>query len=54
MICYRDRTYCDYNECKKFSKCDRALTVGVLDKAKSINLPVCKFIDKPKCFKKKR
>lgn len=62
MFCYRDRTFCKFNKCIKFSnkKCTRAFTKQRQEKAESWwtsgggsidEMPVCFFVDKPKCFK---
>ena len=56
MICYKDMTFCTfYDECEKGETCDRALTDGVKEGAEdwygSKGAPICRYLDKPKCFK---
>lgn len=58
MLCYRDRTYCNFScNCKHESTCNRALTADVLAAAKkwwgSNDAPICMYVDKPKCFEEK-
>lgn len=51
---YLDKTFCSfYKECKKGKECDRALTPEIVGKANRWmeDAPICKFVDKPKCFK---
>lgn len=55
MMCYRDRTFCQfYEECKVGDTCDRRLDDSVKDGAKkwwgSDDPPICTFVDKPICF----
>lgn len=59
MLCYRDITFCDFEDCDKFNKCERAFTDEVSIAAgnwwkshggKSIEAPVCLFADRPECF----
>ena len=51
MLCYLDRTFCDYYViCKKGKDCPRALTRDVSIHAESCGLRICKFVDKPDCF----
>lgn len=54
MMCYRDRTWCSFTECKKASKCDRAFTESDRQKAKEWwggdDYPVCFFSEKPDCY----
>ena len=52
MICYKDMTFCEYTECIKFKECPRALTQQIGEEANSINLPISRFADKPKCYEK--
>ena len=52
MECYRDMTFCQfYADCKSGKNCFRALTPLIVDNAKAWDLPICKFTDKPDCFK---
>lgn len=58
MICYRDSTFCDFFEkCKKGNECPRALNKEVLDGAFAWwgkpGAPICKYVDRPKCFENK-
>lgn len=53
-MCYRDRTYCDFDMCANFQKCDRSLTKAVEKNAERIGLPICKFMDKPECYKNEK
>lgn len=51
MLCYRDKTYCTFwRKCKHGSNCHRKLDKGVAISAKKVNMPICRFIDKPDCF----
>lgn len=53
MLCYRDMTFCSYyKECKVGENCFRALTDEIL-RAELFDLPICKFAEKPNCFKEK-
>ena len=55
MMCYRDRTWCDYwTQCAKGDTCYRALTLELEEHAKEINLPVCYFNSKPECFEESK
>ena len=52
MLCYRDKTFCSfYQDCQHGNKCGDALTPEKIEDAKTINLPVCQYRDKPECFK---
>lgn len=54
MLCYKDMTFCKfYTECEKGAGCFRALTPDVRARAKSIDLPISQFVDKPECFEDK-
>lgn len=58
MMCYRDMTFCPYfKECKEGGLCSRALTDEVKENAKKWwgkeGAPICRFIEKPECFKEK-
>ena len=52
MMCYRDRTYCQFfDTCKDGEMCARALTERVRRDAEAFNLPLCTFIAPPKdCY----
>lgn len=58
MICYKDKTFCNfYKECKIGKNCARAFTDIVEEKAKIWSktytpdeMLVCFFVDKPDCF----
>ena len=55
MLCYKDKTFCGFQECRDFCKCDRALTKWVKKQAKAWmgeDAPICQFAEKPECFKK--
>jgi len=55
MMCYRDRTYCNFSNCKNFDseKCHRVLSE--IDNKRIIegSWLVCYYVDKPDCFKEK-
>lgn len=57
MMCYRDKTFCKYNECLNWDNCDRALTDEVQAGADKWwgekDAPVCLFAEHPECFKSK-
>lgn len=54
MMCYRDKTFCDFHtECQYGKECDRALTDEV--KAGAVawmgeNAPIARYTEKPSCF----
>ena len=54
-ICYRDRTFCEYTECKNYASCDRALTPQVQKDAEKWwggkDAPICTYAEEPVCFK---
>lgn len=51
MICYKDKTFCPFKECKNFGKnCDRSLTEKIKKQADKFGLPICQFTEKPSCF----
>lgn len=33
MMCYKDKTFCEYSNCYKFDRCDRAFTPEVNESA---------------------
>lgn len=47
---YRDRTFCDYVECKE-KDCIRRLTKRDEWQAEQMRLGICLFAEKPECFK---
>lgn len=50
MLCYRDMTFCKFNDCLDFPKCHRALTDQVREVAEADCLPICVFVDYPGCY----
>ena len=58
MMCYRDMTFCSYDDCKLFKKCDRALTDKVLEDAHkwwgTTDAPIAYYGEKPDCWEEKR
>ena len=51
MICYKDKTFCDYYGCKHFSECPRTYTDE--EENKNIhNLPVSLFAELPNCYER--
>ena len=54
MICYKDRTFCDFwKECANAKDCPVCLTEEVKRKAEAFGLPICHYSEKPECFKEK-
>lgn len=55
MMCYRDRTWCNFDKCKKYNveKCSRVLSE--IDNKRIIEggWQVCYYGDKPKCYEEK-
>ena len=55
MLCYKDKTWCVFKDCKKFNKCEDALTDKVkLDALKwwgKSNAPIAVYSEKPNCYK---
>lgn len=49
MLCYRDRIFCKFLECKRID-CDRRLTRAVRKAADNFGAPISQFIDKPDCY----
>ena len=54
MMCYKDRTFCNFYDCKNPS-CDIRWTQEHHEDAKKWwggkeNYPVCFFLEKPSCF----
>lgn len=63
MICYKDTTFCNFDECKNWTICPRAFTsekevaAGNWWKAGGgdpKDAPVCFYCDKPMCFEEKQ
>ena len=57
MLCYKDRTYCEFEDCKNFGPaCNRSLTKKVHQAAEkwwgNPNPPIAVFLDKPECYRK--
>ena len=54
MMCYKDMTFCPYDECANFNSCVRALTDLVQAKARawwgSTDAPICIYGEQPDCF----
>lgn len=50
MICYRDKTFCNFTDCKKFKKCPRALIDKDKESAEKMKLPICTFIIRPEYY----
>jgi hypothetical protein len=40
MMCYKDRTFCDREDCKKFNKCGSAATKAISDGAERAEMPL--------------
>lgn len=55
MMCYRDRTWCNFDKCKKYhpEKCSRVLSEYDNKRIEDGQLPVCFYGDKPKCYEEK-
>jgi hypothetical protein len=57
MLCYRDTTFCPFQECKKFDTCPSAYTTEVSTGAKQWmgeDAPVALYASEPECFEEKR
>lgn len=57
MMCYKDKTFCKFNDCKIWKKCDRAFTKTEQAAAQKWwgnkgEAPICVFSEKPNCYKK--
>ena len=51
MLCYKDRTYCNYGViCKNSLNCPRVLTDDIKKQAEDFGLPLCLYSDFPECF----
>lgn len=54
MMCYKDMTFCSYwTDCRDAEGCSRPLTKRIEQRAKEVNLPICRFKDKPDCWRRK-
>jgi len=57
MICFRDKTFCGFEDCAKWVTCPRAL--GVADKLAALlwwgkpDPPICVFAEHPDCYEAK-
>jgi len=55
MICYKDRTWCPHEDCKRFGAgCDRSLTPDVIARAAEWwggpEAPIAVWSEHPGCF----
>ena len=50
MLCYKDRTYCDFKECKHKDTCSTYLTDKIKEDAHNFGLDVSVYANKPECF----
>ena len=50
MLCFRNKTYYDFKDCKYFNKCHEALIEQMQKDSNVSELPICKFIDKLGCY----
>jgi hypothetical protein len=54
MICYKDKTFCPFEDCINFDTCDRALSDEVILDAilwwGCSDAPVLRYNDKPECY----
>lgn len=53
MLCYKDRTLCDFEDCSKFKICTSALKNQDILNAKELGLLIALYSDKPVCYKDK-
>ena len=59
MICYKDMTFCNFEDCQNFSqnKCHRAFTKELQEDADmwwgKPGAPIAFFMGKPDCFEEK-
>ena len=61
MMCYKDMTFCTFDDCAHFGvDCPRSLTDEEKKRAgdwwgkwsiDKKNAPICVFLERPKCFK---
>jgi hypothetical protein len=56
MMCYKDATFCEFDDCAHWDDCDRAFTEEEREKATkwwgNEEAPVCFFVSHPDCYKK--
>jgi len=54
MLCFRDMTFCDYKNCKKWKECHRALTEKEIKKAEKWwgddKPPISMYAEEPECL----
>jgi hypothetical protein len=58
MLCYRDKTFCPFDSCKKFDTCSIALTEQIQKDANAWwmgfrskdSVPLSRYAYKPECF----
>ena len=50
MLCYKDKTFCNYKDCKAFDNCNRALTAKISEESDKYGLLLSVFAEKPPCF----
>ena len=51
MLCYRDRTYCNFHlNCRAAEDCDKKLTLVVTASAARDGLPIDQYPVPPSCF----
>lgn len=57
MLCYKDKTFCENEDCRHFGPCPRSLTDDVLCEAVDWwggdDAPVAVFVGRPDCFEPK-
>jgi len=62
MMCYKDKTFCKFEDCKKWNGCSKAYTEQIAVAAgnwwkagggKSEDAPVCFYSNVPGCHSKK-
>ena len=51
---YRDMTFCDFCDCKKYKKCHRAMTPSIEEAIHLSNSDVSLFMEKPPCYEEKK
>ncbi|MDB4302042.1 hypothetical protein N9924_00595 [bacterium] len=55
MMCYKDRTFCPfYDKCATGMSCERAMTPRVMEAAERINLPISRYMDRPRCYESEK
>lgn len=54
MICYKDKTFCNFwVTCKQANDCDRKSTKEIEENSIKKGLPLSLFTDKPNCYEEK-